>query len=152
MVSRTQAQELVEELEEKLEKLNAKRAAIVSGVTAGIEAHANGTLSRAGMPPITITVEATAKQASLVISRDGVHVDALAKSRRLVCSIAALSAMQQASNATCPVLVAECAEMDMDTLGKLLAALKPDKGNIILEHHTIPDTAPVDVVCIRMEK
>lgn len=125
------------DVDDKLSRLNKERAAIIESVTGPIEEIANGTLARVGLPPLSVSVEATAKTAQLVVrTSQGIQVAALAKSRRLAYSIALLSAIQQLSKAPCPLLLAECAEMDGQLFEVFAGALSPEKGNIILEHWT----------------
>ena len=140
-VARTMAVEESCLIEEKLQALNKERADIVRGVVEPIERGANDILKRAGLTEgIRVGVEATAKRAELSITTgDGVSIAALAKSRKLAYGIAVLSTIQQLSTAVRPVLVAECAELGKERFEALAKALQPEKGNIILENHIIPD-------------
>jgi hypothetical protein len=134
-VSISQSVTKLGDIDDKLSRLNKERADIVESVTGPIEELANKTLRRAGLPPLSVSVEATAKTAQLVVrTEQGIQIAALAKSRRLAYSICLLSAIQQLSGAQCPLLLAECAEMDGRAFESFAGALSVEKGNIVLEH------------------
>jgi hypothetical protein len=122
-------------MSDRLDTLRMERASIVDGLKSSIEARANDMLSRAGMTPLEIDVATTAKRASLRIYVAGVPIEALPASVFLLYGLCLLSAIHQSSNALCPLLVAECAEMDKDMFLRAVKALgTPSKGNIVLEH------------------
>jgi vacuolar-type H+-ATPase subunit I/STV1 len=134
-VQRSKMSAEADKVSQRLDELRMEKAAIVSRLKSSVEARANDMLSRAGMPPLEIDVVTTAKRASLRVSVAGVAMEALAASELLVYGLCTLSSIHQASDAKCPLLVAECAEMDEQMFKRVVAALgTPEKGNIVLEH------------------
>ncbi len=122
-------------LKQKLDELTAERASIVGGLKANVEDKANDMLSRVGLSRLEIEVVTTAKRASLKVNVDGVAIEALAASERLLYGLCLLVAIQQSSDAPCPILVAECAEMDTEMYKRVVDAIgTPSKGNVVLEH------------------
>jgi hypothetical protein len=119
----------------KLDKLKFDKAALVAQLKSGVETTANEMLARAGMKPLVMDIVSTAKKASLAVSVGGIAIEALATSERLVYGVCLLSAIHRHSDAPCPLLVAECAEMDDNMMLRVIDALgDPPNGNIILEH------------------
>lgn len=150
VVKRSKASMELDELNDKLDKLNAERAAIVASITVPLESKANEILTRAGLPGLQIGITSTAKQASLdVRTSDDIALDALAGSRRLMYGMCLLCAMQQLSEAPCPVILACCAEMDSESFNKAVHAFGIAKrGNVILEHWAGVGTGGDDVVVV----
>jgi len=125
----------LEEMKAKLEELTQERAAIVNKLKGSIEGAANDMLSRVGLSPLEIEIVTTAQKAALKVSVAGVAIEALAASEKLLYGICLLLAIQQASDAKCPILVAECAETDEAMFNRLIGAIgEPEKGNTVLEH------------------
>ena len=128
--------------EERLEDLMAERNSIVKGSVAPIENAVNTRLSPFGMPNIKLEVEATARTSSLVIRSGGVAFDALSGSRQVLYGLCLLVAIAERSSAECPVIVAQCAEMDRPKLDMAVTMLSDiKKGNVVLEHWS-PPTVP----------
>lgn len=122
-------------LKSRLDALTAERAEIVGQVKSCIEDKANESLARVGLSPLEIEVVTTAKRASLKVSVNGVAIESLAASERLLYGLCLLHAIQQSSDAPCPILVAECAEMDTEMYKRVIDAIgMPAKGNVVLEH------------------
>lgn len=125
----------LDEVKARLEALTKERAAIVNKLKGNIEGRANDMLSRVGLSPLEIDIETTAQKASLKVSVAGVAIEAMAASEKLLYGICLLLAIQQASDAKCPILVAECAETDEAMFNRLVGAIgEPEKGNVVLEH------------------
>ena len=150
VVARSQAQMRMEEHEGTLDILNTRRKKTVMSITEPIERMASIILNGAGLPGLVIAIQATPKTASLEVRTvKGIHLDALAGSRRVVYDIALLSAIQEASSATSPVLLAECAECSAESFDSLLMALcatNSRRGSIVLEHHIETATYGATVV------
>lgn len=124
-----------EKLKQRLDEITAERASIVDKLKSNIEDKSNDMLSRVGLSPLEIEVVTTTKRASLKVNVDGVAIEALAASERLLYGLCLLVAIQQSSDAPCPILVAECAEMDTEMYKRVVDAIGiPNRGNVVLEH------------------
>lgn len=142
-VERTKAANLLGELEQKLEELLAQKNSIVMSLKQPVEDFCNRQLAICGMPPIELDIEATARKASLSVKTGGISFEALAASKRLVYGLCLLSAIQMHSDCECPLLLAQCAEMDSAMFPKAIEAMGlRDKGNVILEHWFVPSEVP----------
>lgn len=100
-----------------------------------IEDLANEYLKAAGQERLDVSINQTSRGWSLDITIGDVALEAMARSKRLLYGICLLSAIHETSSARCPVLIAECAEMDQSTLDRAVRAMKlRKKGNVLLEH------------------
>lgn len=136
-VRRSMAIAELAEKEDTLKRLLEDRNRIIASTVSPVEDYANNILKSAGLPYLMLEVEATPKRAELVVrTTDGIQLDALAGSRKLMYGICLLLAVQQKSKDECPVLLAQCAEMNAEFFAKCANAIKPfiTKGNVILEH------------------
>lgn len=107
----------------------------VNSIKGSVEDAANAYLRAAEQEPLKIEVNQTPRGWSLDVSIGDVALESMARSKRLLYGICLLSAIHEASAATSPVLIAECAEMQPSTLDKTIRAMKlRTKGNVILEH------------------
>lgn len=131
-----EAQESKSRLESEISQLRSKRASAIKSLIEPLQNETNRKLALIGEPPLKFTIVCGARSSSLKIeSSDGVSVEAMAKSLRLLNWICVLSTMHHISEEECPVLLAECAEMSPETLQRVIAAIGvPSKGNVILEH------------------
>lgn len=153
-VKRSKAAMQLAELEEELDKATALRNAITAKSLGAIEKAANFSLEEAAAPPLKLEITTTAKTAQLSVrTHSGVAIEAMAKSKRLLYGLALLHAIHMINPASCPVLVAECAEMDNTTFQQALAAVaNRTKGNVLLEHWAVPATTDPDVTVIAMDE
>lgn len=122
-------------LSKDLDDLRTEKARLVDVLKSGVETTANEMLERVGLEGVMLSVSCSGKRSSLQISVGGIDIEALAMSERLVYGLCLLSAIHRHSDAECPLLVAECAEMDENMMKLIVDALgTPENGNIILEH------------------
>jgi hypothetical protein len=96
---------------------------------------------------MNLLIEATPKTAELVVRINGILLDAMAGSRRILYGLALLSAIHDNSSAKCPVILAQCGELSPELFEKAVKAFKPRKGNVILEHWASVDCEN----CVRLE-
>ena len=139
-VEASQAAVEMAKLEEKMEQLNEDLAATVGCITGPLEQLTNERLNRAGLPGLKVDVVTTPKTSSLSVrTASGIQIDALAGSRRLMYGLCLLSAIHELSDAPCPVLLAQCSEMDREAFEDAIEVMAPrSKGNVILEHWAAP--------------
>lgn len=145
---RVDASNALDKANTKSEELIKQRSQAVLQSTGAIETTANAILSRMNLPGLSLLIEATAKKAELVVRCNGILLDAMAGSRRLLYGLALLSAIHENSKAQCPVLLAQCGELNPEMFEKAVKAFSPSKGNVVLEHW-------VDVGvenCVRLEE
>lgn len=129
--------------EERLEDLMEERNKIVSSSVMPIENSVNSKLEKIGMSGIKIEIEATARTASLIVRSDGIAFDAMSGSRKVLYGMCLLVAIAERSvDAECPLIVAQCAEMDQPKLDMAVQMLSEvQKGNVVLEHWASPTVA-----------
>ncbi len=144
---RVDAANALDTANEKSEELVKRRSQAVLQSTGAIETTANSILSRMGLPGMSLLIEATPKRAELVVRANGILLDAMAGSRRLLYGLALLSAIHENSKAPCPVLLAQCGELNLEMFEKAVKAFSPTKGNIVMEHWTAVDVEN----CVRLE-
>lgn len=131
-----EALKLTFSFEEQIESLRAQRANCIDKLKGPLEQKTNEKLKRVGLDPIELVIECNSRASSLTVqSTTGLQIDVMARSVRLLYWLCLLASMHELSDARCPILVAECAEMNEETLSLAVKAIgKPAKGNVILEH------------------
>lgn len=140
--SRIEASQQIEAVLSKLELQKSTMTSMVDTLKGTVEDLANAFLSKIGKPLLSISVGQSAKGWVMDVSIGDVALEAMARSRRLLYGLCILSAIHEASEAKCPILIAECAEMQPSTLDKCIDAMSGrTKGNVILEHWHRPTAA-----------
>ncbi len=147
---RLEATARLDELSKDLNAAKAKMTDKVQSLKGGIESLSNEYLKAAGQEELSVSINQTSRGWSLDITIGDVALEAMARSKRLLYGICLLSAIHETSSAVCPVLIAECAEMDQSTLDRAVRAMKlRKKGNALLEHwHKCTE----DVLVVEMGK
>lgn len=141
MLERDLASKRLDEVAEELKQAHEARDEIAVKLKGKVEDIANKMLEGVGLAPINLSVNATARSVSLDVSIGDIALEAMARSRGLLYGLCLLSAIHEVSSAVCPVLTAECAEMDHNTFDKVIRAMQQrTKGNVILEHWIKPET------------
>jgi energy-coupling factor transporter ATP-binding protein EcfA2 len=126
-------------VDDELSKVKNSLTAEVDKLKGPIENKANEMLKAASQAGLSVEVSQSGRGWVLDVSIDGVAIESLARSKRLLYGLCLLSAIHELSEAKAPLLVAECAEMDDNTLERAIEAMKVKrKGNVILEHWSKP--------------
>lgn len=137
--ARAAAMQQLEQVEAELKDAKNQRDQTAKELVGELQSHANAMLKKAGLAPLSISISSTARSVSLDVSIGSVAIEAMAQSRRLLYGLCLLAAIHDMSKAACPVLVAECAEMDINGLDKAIEAMElKRKGNVVLEHWAKP--------------
>lgn len=140
IAARIEASQQIDSVSKNLELQRAAMTNIVDKLKGTVEELANSFLSKIGKPELSISVSQTAKGWVMDVSIGDVALEAMARSRRLLYGLCILSAIHEASEAKCPILIAECAEMQPSTLDKCIDAMSSrTRGNVILEHWHKPN-------------
>ena len=137
--SKAESLEILQGVCDKLDEAKAELTREVQKLKGPVETLANKMLREAKQPELAIEVNQSGRGWSLDVSMGGVALEAMARSKRLLYGLCLLSAIQELSSAAGPVLIAECAEMDRNTLDMAVKALSiRNKGNVLLEHWCKP--------------
>lgn len=135
MDQRVKAQDDFDKYNEELKAAKAAMAQKINELKQPIQDRANELLSAAGATHLSLDIVKTGKNWALSVDASGIALEAMARNKRLLYGLCLLTAIQEASNARSPILVAECAEMDQVTFDNTIRAMKlRQKGNVILEH------------------
>lgn len=140
--ARVKASQELEAVDKRLSECQEERDKVAIELKGAVEERANAILEGVGLPELRLEISSNKRGSVLDVKIGDIDIDALARSRRILYGICLLAATQENSQAPGPILTAECAEMDRETLDRLIKALEGrKKGNIILEHWAEP-TAP----------
>lgn len=133
--SRIEATDRLDAVSAELDAAKQELTQKVQSLKGDIESMANQYLKEAGQEPLSVAINQTSRGWSLDVTIGDVTLEAMARSKRLLYGICLLSAIHESSAAKCPVLIAECAEMDQSTLDRAVRAMRlRKKGNVLLEH------------------
>ena len=113
-----------------------RRADYLSDAADMISAKANEILLAMNFPLMGIRIETTGKRGTLTAVSDGVDIQAMAGSEKLLYGVALVNALHELGKSKLPVLFVEAAELNGENLTKLLGALAKyrTKGNVIVSH------------------
>jgi hypothetical protein len=136
---RVKANNELENVSKDLEAAKKEMTSKVDGLKDTVETLVNKYLTKVQLPPLSISISQTARGWSMDVTIGEIALEVMAKSRRLLYGICLLSAIQETSAATAPILIAECAEMQPSTLDRCIEAMNlRTKGNVVLEHWHAP--------------
>lgn len=155
----------LDKIKAEVDKLNGNGAMIrklreqlLKSASTPIEQYANQLVVACGLEPLELTVTSTDKTSALSIqTASGVDLSVLCGAEKIVYGLAILMAIQHFSPAPCPIRLIECAELDPDTLTRLLDALVKikAKGTTVLASWVTPAQLPQGVTvvdCTRQQR
>lgn len=149
---RVKANDALVTVQASLDAAKAEMTAKVDGLKSSVESLVNKYLAKVNLTPLTISISQTARGWSMDVTIGEIALEVMAKSRRLLYGICLLSAIQETSAATAPILVAECAEMQPETLDRCIEAMNlRTKGNVLLEHWHVP-SVKTNLIMVGIEK
>jgi hypothetical protein len=146
--SQEKAKVQIAELEAELDKLEqhhsayqSARAAYLSRAIALVEERANAVLSGMDWPVVSVKIDQSGKRNTMTLSAGGVDVAAMSGGEALVYGASVLNAIQEGSNAKCPLMIIEAAELDADNLLAFATAIRSNrtKGNVMIASHVHVD-------------
>jgi hypothetical protein len=141
MKQRNDAFAEMEDIDSKLASAKRRLTETVFSLKGPVESLANDMLKAADRSPLYCDVSQTGRGWSLDVSIDGIAIESLAKSKKLLYGLCLLAAIHELSSAKSPVLLVECAEMDPSNLERAIEAMRlKKKGNVILEHWAKPNS------------
>lgn len=128
-------------LEQNHAAYQSARASYLGRAIAVVEDKANAVLSEMGWPTVSVKIDQSGKRNTLTLNASGVDVAAMSGGEALVYGAAVLNAIQEASNAKCPLLIAEAAELDAENLLAFATAIRSNrtKGNVMIASHVAID-------------
>lgn len=135
-------------LKEQDTKLRFLRTHTLNSSCKPVEDEANKLIVAMGLQPLALAITSTDKQSSLTIETlDGVELSTMCGTEKVVYGLALLRAIHELSDCVSPLRLVECAELDADSLEKLIDALNDigGKGNTVIATWLNPLRVPVDV-------
>lgn len=113
-----------------------RRADYLSGAASLVSDKANEILGQMGFPKLSIEIDTTGKRNTLTAVSDGVDIQAMAGSEKLLYGVALVNAFHELGKTPMPVLFIEAAELSGENLAKLLGSLLAcrTKGNVLVSH------------------
>ena len=132
-------------IDESIDSIRKARSSVISSSISVVEEEANKLIGKMGLPPMKLAVSVSGKRSALtIVNSEGTELVALCGAERVVYQLAMLIAIHNLSKCKSPIRLVEAAELDSDSLSKLIVALNdiPTKGTTVIATHVNPSPLP----------